>query len=68
MIPDAGNAVRDCNTRQIPAEREGMITNFFELIRKGDSLETDAFTEGTLPDASNAIAKPDRLQVCTAEE
>jgi hypothetical protein len=55
-LPDAGDAVRNGDTRQAGAKLEGPPPNAGYAIRDCDTRQAGAFEEGFIPDAGDRIA------------
>ena len=59
---DAGNAVRDRNTRQASAEPEGLLPDADDIVTNRDACQAVAKNEGKIPYAGNAIRDRDATQ------
>jgi hypothetical protein len=67
-VPDAGDAVGDCDSRQLGALREGRVPDTDEVGAERYAAKTGAAIKRRVPDVYNAVADFNICQVNAVKE
>ena len=68
MIPNAGDAVGNGDSRQAPAELEYLIPDAGHAVADDDARQAAAATECAIPEQFNAVGNDDAYQAAAAIE
>ncbi len=68
QTPDAGDAIMNCDAREVATYREGPNPDAGGAIRNRDASQAAAAKEGVSPDAGDAIRNRDARQAAAVEE